>query len=79
MELVYFVVVGAVAGWLASTLMNMNASIIMTIVLGVVGGFIGGWGLGQIGIMLPWGMVGEIITAAIGAVVLIFLYKLVTK
>ncbi len=79
MELVYFVLVGAAAGWLASMLMNINASLVLTIVLGIVGGFVGGWGLGQLGVMLPWGVVGEIITAAIGAVVLIFLYKLVTK
>jgi len=79
MELLYFVLVGAIAGFLAGKVMKMDASLVMTIVLGVVGGFVGGWGLGQLGIMLPWGMVGEIITAAIGAVVLIFVYKMVSK
>ena len=73
MELVYFVLVGAVAGWLASTIMKMETGLIMTIALGVVGGFLGGWGLGQLGLSLPWGMIGEIVTAALGAVVLVFL------
>tara|TARA_B100000745_G_scaffold300212_1_gene253270 strand:- start:2046 stop:2285 length:240 start_codon:yes stop_codon:yes gene_type:complete len=79
MELVYFVLVGAIAGFLASKMMKMESNLVMAIVVGIVGGFVGGWGLGQLGLMLPWGMVGEIITAALGAVVLLYLYKLVAK
>lgn len=79
MELVYVLIIGAVAGFLASKLMKLDAGILTTVILGVLGGFVGGWGLSQLGVALPWGIVGEIITAAIGASVLIFLYKLVTK
>ena len=79
MELIYFVIVGAIAGLIASKVMNTDASLLMIILLGVLGGFVGGWGLGQLGIMLPWGMVGEILTAALGAIVILFMHRLVTK
>ena len=79
MELVYFVLIGAVAGILASKIMKMETNLLLAITLGVLGGFVGGWGLGQLGVSMPWGIVGEIITAALGAVVLIFLYRLVAK
>ena len=79
MELLYFVLVGAVAGFLAGKVMKMESSLVMTIVLGVVGGLVGGWGLGFLGISLGAGMIGEIIVAAIGAVVLIWVYKMMTQ
>jgi len=79
MELVYFVLVGAVAGYLAGKIMKMEAGLVTTVIVGIVGGFVGGWGLAQLGLMLPGGLIGEIVTAALGAVVLMFLYKLVTK
>lgn len=79
MELLYFVVVGAVAGFLASKMMKMDTGLVMTLVLGVVGGFVGGWGFGKLGLSLGGGMVGEIVVAAIGAVVLIWVYKLISN
>lgn len=79
MELVYFVLVGAVAGFLAGKIMKMEIGLVTTVVVGIVGGFVGGWGLSQLGLVLPGGLLGEIVTAALGAVVLMFLYKMVTK
>ena len=44
MELVYFVLVGAIAGCLAGKVMKMDTNLVMTIVLGVVGSLVGGGG-----------------------------------
>lgn len=79
MELLYFVLVGAVVGFLAGKVMKMDSSLVMTIVLGVVGGLVGGWGFNFLGISMGGGMVGEIIVAAVGAVVLIFVYKMISN
>ncbi len=79
MELVYFILIGAVAGWLASKVMNIQAGLLTIIILGIVGGFVGGWGLAKLGIVIGGGLVGSIIVSALGAVVLIFIYKLITK
>ena len=48
------------------------------LVIGVVGAFIGGWLLGAIGIFAG-GLIGRLITATIGAVVLLFLIRLIKK
>jgi uncharacterized membrane protein YeaQ/YmgE (transglycosylase-associated protein family) len=58
--------------------MKMEANLITTIMLGVVGGLAGWWGLGFLGISLGSGMVGEFIVAAAGAIVLIFVYKMIS-
>ncbi len=78
MEYVWFVVVGAVAGWLASVVMHTNNSIVVTIILGILGGVVGGWLFGLLGISLG-GMIGHIIISAIGAVILVALHRMVTK
>ena len=79
MGLLYFVVVGAIAGFLASKMMKMDIGLVMTLVLGVIGGLVGGWGFGKLGLSLGGGMVGEIVVAAIGAVVLIWVYRMVSN
>ena len=79
MELLYFVLVGAVAGFLAGKVMSLNTTLLMTIVLGVVGGLVGGWGFNFLDISLGGGLIGEIIIAAVGAVVLIWVYKMIAK
>ena len=79
MELVYFIVIGAVAGWLASKVMGLEAGLLMTTILGIVGGFVGGWGFAKLGLSIGGGLVGSIIVAALGAVVVIWIYKLMTQ
>lgn len=38
-----WIVVGAIAGWLASQIMGSREGLIMMVVLGIVGGIVGGW------------------------------------
>lgn len=49
----------------------------MVLFLGILGGFVGGWALAQFGLVLPGGVFGELATAALGGMVLLYLYKLV--
>ncbi len=74
-------VVGAIAGWLASLLMKSGGSLIMDIILGIVGGFVGGF-LSQLllGVNLMSGInITSILTALIGAIVVIFIGRLFTR
>jgi uncharacterized membrane protein YeaQ/YmgE (transglycosylase-associated protein family) len=73
-------IVGGIAGWLASIIMKRDASqgIILNIVVGIVGGLIGGWLLPMVGLNLS-GWVGYLITALIGAVVLLLIVNLFTR
>jgi len=75
--LIIFLIVGAVAGWLAGTLMKGRGfGVLGNILVGIVGAIIGGFLFGSLGIHAG-GMIGSIITATVGAVVLLFVVKLI--
>ncbi len=79
MGIVAWIVVGLVAGVLASLVMGGTGyGIIGDIVIGIVGAFVGGWLFDKLGISTPIsGMGGTIFVAFIGAVVLLFVIRLV--
>ncbi len=79
MDLVTWLIVGLVAGVLASLVMG-GVGLVGDIVIGIVGAFVGGWLFRQLGVDTPFsGLAGTIFTAFIGAVVLLFLLRLVTR
>jgi len=70
--LLYWVVVGLIAGWLAGVVMKGGGyGIVVDIVLGMIGAIVGGWIFSSLGIGAGGGLVGGIIVAFIGAVVLV--------
>ncbi len=80
MDLLYFLLVGAVAGWLAGQVMKgRSLGILWNIILGIIGGVVGGWLFGVLGISAGGGLLGGIITAAVGAALLIFVAGLFKK
>ena len=81
MHLLIQILVGGLAGWLASLLMRRDASmgLILNVVVGVVGGFLGGWALPKLGLTVGTGWTAYLITALIGAVVLLLVINLVTR
>jgi len=79
MHLLWFLIIGIAAGWLAGQLMKGGGyGLIGDLVLGVIGAFIGGWLFGVLGISAG-GLIGRLITATIGAAVLLFLIRLIKK
>ena len=79
MDLLTWLIVGLVAGVLASLVMGGTGyGIIGDIVIGIVGAFVGGWLFSQLGVSTPFGgLAGTIFTAFIGAVVLLLVLRLV--
>ncbi|MET3449676.1 GlsB/YeaQ/YmgE family stress response membrane protein [Ralstonia sp. 1138] len=78
--LIAWLVIGAVAGWLAGLLVHGGGfGLIVDIIVGIVGALIGGWLSGVLGISLGQGWIGSIITAVIGAVLLLFVIRLVKR
>ncbi len=78
MNFLSMLIVGGVAGWLASMLMRTDGQqgIILNIVVGIIGGLLGGFLLPMLGVSLGAGWVGYLITALIGAVVLLAIVNL---
>ncbi|QDM40990.1 MULTISPECIES: GlsB/YeaQ/YmgE family stress response membrane protein [Bacteria] len=73
------IIVGGVAGWLASMVMSRDGSmgILLNIVVGIVGGFLGGLLLG--GLIPGDGWIHYLITAFIGAVILLLIANLIQR
>lgn len=75
-SLIIFLVIGAVAGWLAGLLMRGGGfGLFGNIVVGIVGSVIGGFLFGLLGITAG-GLVGSLVTAVVGAAVLLFVVGL---
>ncbi len=76
--IVVTVILGAIAGWLGGQVYKGSGlGLIGNIIVGILGGFIGYWGLGKLGVSLGSGYIGYILTAAIGAIALLFLVNLI--
>ena len=78
--LLIFLGIGLVAGWLASLVLG-GGGIVRNLIVGVIGAFVGGWLLSLAGISLPVGnaLLSQIITATIGAVLVIAVARVIAK
>jgi len=81
MDLLIWLVVGLVAGALASFIMRSSGfGLIGDIVLGIAGAFIGGWAFRALGWRAPFaGIAGVITVAFIGAVIVLVALRLVAR
>ena len=78
MDLLWFLIVGAIAGWLAGQFMKGSGfGLVGDIIVGIIGAFLGGWLFGKFGVSLGGGLIGAIIVAFIGAVILLFIVRLI--
>ena len=70
--------VGLVAGWLAGKVVRGTGfGIIGDIIVGIAGAFIAGWLFPRLGFHIGGGLVAEIIYAAIGAILLLLIVRLI--
>ena len=71
-SLVVFLLIGAIAGWLAGQIMTgFGFGLLGNIVVGILGAFLAGWLLPTVGVSIASGIVGAIIHATLGAVILL--------
>ncbi|MCG8391902.1 MAG: GlsB/YeaQ/YmgE family stress response membrane protein [Pseudomonadales bacterium] len=82
MGILSWIVFGLIAGIIAKWIMPGKdpGGFIITILLGIAGAFVGGWlgslvGMGSMGSF----SLGSFVTAIVGALVLLFLYRVVKK
>jgi uncharacterized membrane protein YeaQ/YmgE (transglycosylase-associated protein family) len=76
MNIIWWIVVGLVAGALAKWIMPGKdpGGIIITILLGIAGAVLGGWIFSALG--LGGGIIMTIVGAVIGALILLWLYRM---
>ncbi|BCN93510.1 hypothetical protein THMIRHAM_12950 [Thiomicrorhabdus immobilis] len=78
-SLIIFLAVGALVGWIAGNLTKGGGfGVIGNMIVGVFGAVLGGFLFGLLGIT-SGGFVGSIIMAVIGAVILLYLIRILKK
>ena len=78
-NLIWFLIIGLVAGWLAGKIMKGKGfGLVGDLIIGVIGSVIGGWLFGLLGLSAS-GLIGSLITALVGAIVLLYLIRLIKK
>jgi uncharacterized membrane protein YeaQ/YmgE (transglycosylase-associated protein family) len=79
MHFLWFLLLGALAGWLAGVLVKGGGfGLIGDIVVGIIGAVFGGWLFGVLGIGGS-GEVGSFVTAVVGAVVLLLIIRVIKR
>src|SRR5688500_12852341 len=77
MDFLYFIIVGALAGWLAGLIWRGTGfGLLGNIIMGIIGAMIGGWAAGQLG-LFGGGLIYQILVAAGGALIILLLFRLI--
>jgi uncharacterized membrane protein YeaQ/YmgE (transglycosylase-associated protein family) len=77
MGIIAWIVIGLVAGWLASMVMHSRHGILMDLVLGLVGSLVGGFLASALFDWSPSSLTGSLVVAFLGSVLLIALHRLI--
>jgi uncharacterized membrane protein YeaQ/YmgE (transglycosylase-associated protein family) len=78
--LLIFIVIGVVAGWIAGQVMKGGGfGLVGDLLVGVAGAFVGGLIFPRIGLSFGGGIIGDIISAALGAIILLFVIRLIKR
>lgn len=79
MSFIWFIVIGAVAGFLAGKIMRGGGfGLLINLLLGIIGGVLGGWVFGLLGFTTS-GLIGSLITSTVGAILVLWLASLFSK
>lgn len=79
MDLLWFLLIGLLAGWLAGRIFKGSGfGLAGNLVVGVVGAFLGGFLFRAVG-LAAYGLVGSLIMAVVGALVLLWIISLIKK
>ncbi|GAW34470.1 putative membrane protein YeaQ/YmgE (transglycosylase-associated protein family) [Roseovarius sp. MBR-154] len=74
MGVVYLIIIGAAAGFLATRLMRIEAGVVQTVMIGIAGALIGGVVIRVL--LMVTGLLGGLIGAVLGSLLLIWLYRM---
>jgi uncharacterized membrane protein YeaQ/YmgE (transglycosylase-associated protein family) len=79
MGLIWWIIVGLIAGWATGKIMKGSGyGFIVDVLLGIVGAVVGGYVAQALGISPVGGLIYTILIAIVGAVLVVFLFRLIT-
>ena len=77
MSVVFLIIIGAAAGFLATRLMRIEADIFTTMAIGIAGALVGGFVLRAL--LAVMGMLAGLVGAVLGALALIWIWQKITN
>jgi len=79
MEIILFLLIGVIAGWLAEKIMKREHGLLTNLIVGAVGAFIGGFISRSLGWDTGGGFIASIVVATLGAVLLLFVLGMIRR
>lgn len=80
MHILWWIIVGVVAGWATGKIMRGGGyGFWLDLILGIVGALVGGFIARHLGLAGSGGMIYTILVALFGAIVVVFLVRLITR
>lgn len=79
MGVISWIVIGLVAGWLAGRITDSQTGLLRNLIVGLIGSMLGGFLASKLGIAVVPDFWGELITAIVGAVVLLVVWQAIRK
>ncbi|MGA7852521.1 MAG: GlsB/YeaQ/YmgE family stress response membrane protein [Candidatus Acidiferrales bacterium] len=79
MGLLWEIIIGILAGFLASKIVKGSGmGILLDLLVGVVGSVLGGWVFGLLG-LAAYGLIGQLVMATIGAIILLLIVRAIKR
>jgi uncharacterized membrane protein YeaQ/YmgE (transglycosylase-associated protein family) len=79
MWLIWTIVIGILAGWLAGQVVKgRGMGLIADLIVGIIGSFLGGFVFGLLG-LAAYGLIGRLVMSVVGAVILLLLIRLIKR
>jgi uncharacterized membrane protein YeaQ/YmgE (transglycosylase-associated protein family) len=79
MGVISWIVIGLLAGWLAAKITDSGHGLLRNLVVGLIGAMLGGFLFSKLGLQVVPDFWGNLITAVIGSVVLLFLLQAIRR
>ena len=70
--IISWIIVGAIAGWIAERVTGSDHGLLTNIIVGIVGGVIGGFLANVLNLQIAGGFISALVVATIGALILLF-------
>jgi uncharacterized membrane protein YeaQ/YmgE (transglycosylase-associated protein family) len=79
MDVIAWIVIGLVAGWLAARITDSPRGLLRNLAVGLIGSLVGGFLARKLNIAVVPDFWGELITAVVGAVIFLLLWRAIRK
>ena len=74
-----WIMIGLIAGWLATRITGARGGLLRNLAIGLSGAILGGFLFGKLGLMVVPDFWGELITATVGAIVFLFVWQAIRR